>query len=983
MRPLITLFLIAFYLTVNGQTQDKEIGQKVKFSKDKFISQSASAVGNDGLVQNLKVEFPTNKGQVDIVFDETLISTKKLPGIQTYDGKSADGRTLIKLTFGTQKISGVMHTPEGYFFIEQEGDIDSDNFVLYNAAEVDKSGFHCGTVDESSHRLLEKGKGKMASPTLYPYGDVLKRYRMAAAATGEFTAHYGSQANALAAIVAIMNGSNLIYQLEASIQFQLISKTTDHTLIFTNAATDPFTPDLDFASAAASQAGFNTMHSNSTLNYSEYDIGHTFGIYTSSGISITGQAGPNPCADGSKARGWTEWNTSLTSVYYGLVVGVFVHEVGHQFWAPHTYNASGGTASSPTFCDGGWSSLGAYEPGSGSTLMGYHYNCTNPINYTLTGEAQLSYFNAASLDEILITTLTSYGNCFAPVSTGNTPPVADAGANIVIPKGTPFVLTGTASDIDADPLSYTWEQNDRATANDKGALGRFVTGVGGYAAAFSTTAPLFRSKQSATTTSRIFPDMEAILEYGNEAPDNFGETLPEVARNMKFRFTVRDNKPGSGGVDSDDVTVTVVNSGPFLLTSQNTPTLWLYNGTNTVDITWSVNGTNAAPLSVTNVKISLSIDGGFTFPHILAASTPNDGIHTIVIPNQITNNARIKIEPSTSSHFFDISDVNFVISTSCVPESITFTPTTPVTENEGSPELELDIAIIGPAITTLSGSIVSTDPISYLAINNVSSCASYGGNVTRFKKFEFIAPTDGNYSFGFNNTNLVYNIYDGPFNPTNPCENFVKSSGPPYTSPLSSFLEAGRYVLVVMTFSSTSPALPASFTVTVSGLPTYHVVPRAGSPYDYTYIIRNNASGNIVEFTQEPDLSAYSPGVYTVYALSYGGGQNLTSYQNTSFTSFQALVTAGTVCGKMSSCTKTVTVLGPPPPCPPSLSLTGPGTSGQLNAINTITSSQVISGASNNVTYRAGKSIELLPAAGSGFVVGGGAVFKAEIGGCP
>jgi hypothetical protein len=73
-----------------------------------------------------------------------------------------------------------------------------------------------------------------------------------------------------------------------------------------------------------------------------------------------------------------------------------------------------------------------------------------------------------------------------------------------------------------------------------------------------------------------------------------------------------------------------------------------------------VNGTNGAPVSATNVKISLSTDGGVTFPNVLAASTANDGTESITIPNTPTSQARIKVE-AVGNIFFDMSDANFTI----------------------------------------------------------------------------------------------------------------------------------------------------------------------------------------------------------------------------------------------------------------------------------------------------------------------------------
>ena len=42
--------------------------------------------------------------------------------------------------------------------------------------------------------------------------------------------------------------------------------------------------------------------------------------------------------------------------------------------------------------------------------------------------------------------------------------------------------------------------------------------------------------------------------------------------------------------------------------------------------------------------ISLSVDGGHTYPYVLAASTPNTGSASVVLPMVGTTHARVKIE---------------------------------------------------------------------------------------------------------------------------------------------------------------------------------------------------------------------------------------------------------------------------------------------------------------------------------------------------
>ena len=60
------------------------------------------------------------------------------------------------------------------------------------------------------------------------------------------------------------------------------------------------------------------------------------------------------------------------------------------------------------------------------------------------------------------------------------------------------------------------------------------------------------------------------------------------------------------------------------------------------------------------MKISLSVDGGHTYPYVLAASTANDGSESVIVPNAPTKNARIKVE-AIGNVYFDISNADFSI----------------------------------------------------------------------------------------------------------------------------------------------------------------------------------------------------------------------------------------------------------------------------------------------------------------------------------
>ena len=90
---------------------------------------------------------------------------------------------------------------------------------------------------------------------------------------------------------------------------------------------------------------------------------------------------------------------------------------------------------------------------------------------------------------------------------------------------------------------------------------------------------------------------------------------------------------------------------------------------------WDVAGTTGAPVSCAAVKISLSTDGGTTFPTVLSVSTPNDGSEALTIPDVATTTARVKVE-AVDNIFFDISDSNFTITGGSTP---TPTPTATAT----------------------------------------------------------------------------------------------------------------------------------------------------------------------------------------------------------------------------------------------------------------------------------------------------------------
>ena len=283
--------------------------------------------------------------------------------------------------------------------------------------------------------------------------------------------------------------------------------------------------------------------------------------------------------------------------------------------------------------------------------------------------------------------------------TSNHAPVVTVPESVTIPVRTPFALTGSATDVDGDALTYLWEQNDRggragiALTNNTKTEGPLFRVFGEPAWVSPEDALKYHSPgQNAVTTetTRVFPDMRQIL-VGNtnaktgacpaapappasgsasnvpaELVDCYSEFLPTADwvgfnndRTMNFKLTARDSRLGGGGVGSASVAVLLApEAGPFLVTSQDSATV--LDGGSTQTVSWDVAGTDAAPVNAGQVRITLSADGGKTFPHVLAERTANNGSATVTVPNVATDKARIKIE-AVGNVFFDVNDADFTI----------------------------------------------------------------------------------------------------------------------------------------------------------------------------------------------------------------------------------------------------------------------------------------------------------------------------------
>lgn len=547
----------------------------------------------------------------------------KFPQIRTWLGQGIDDPTAtLRMDLTPQGFHAQIIGWEGTTYVDpyQPGDID--HYIAYRKRDAQESGPR--PVCEVTGQELPKDAPNFQKKGLaakVSSGTSLRTYRIAVAATGEYTAfHGGTVPLALAAVVTTINRVTGIYERDLSVRLTLVAN--NNLIIYTNAATDPYANTS--GDLAANQSNITAV-----IGSANFDIGHLVGT-GGGGVAGLGVV----CNNSQKARGLTG---SSSPVGDAFDVDYVAHEVGHQFGGNHTFNSTADN------CGGGNRNAGtAYEVGSGITIQAYAGICA-PDNVQNNSS---DYFHRGSLNEMLaFTTNPATGaSCGTATATGNTPPTVSTTASYTIPARTPFALTATGSDANGDTLTYIWEEFD---------LGAAITGT----LVDNGASPILRNYNPGTSPTRTIPALASILSGTN---GNQWELLPTTTRTMNFRVTARDNRAGGGGTNEAPVALSVVNTGsPFAVTAPNTAVSWDAAVPQTVS--WDVAGTNANGINAANVRILLSLDGGTSFPLTLATAEPNDGSATVTLTGATpTTQARIKVQ-GENNVFFDISNANFTI----------------------------------------------------------------------------------------------------------------------------------------------------------------------------------------------------------------------------------------------------------------------------------------------------------------------------------
>ena len=611
--------------SVNNMVIEPDKYRALKINYQSFVKDFNLRLNDTFTAPLLKITLPKPNGKMSVfevspydIMDQEL--KEKFPELQTFHGFNvSDPKEKVYFDITPKGLHAMISGGKRSFLIDPVSHSDNNLYVSYYRNDyTNKQIWKCAVEGHNHATVPVQVTGTAPTNQLE-----LKRYRLAVAATGEYTSfHGGTVADGMAAIVTAMVRVNGIYEIDVGIRMILVAN--NDLIIYTDGNNDPYTNN-----SGGSMLGQNQTNLDAVIGSANYDIGHVFST-GGGGVASLGV----PCSNGAKARGVTGLGNPIGDVFW---VDYVAHEMGHQWGANHTFNSITGA------CGGGnRSGSSAYEPGSATTILGYAGICGSD-NIQNNSDP---YFHARSLD--VINSFATFGggsNCSDIQVTGNLAPSVSilSPSSLTIPINTAFELCADASDADTNDnnLTYNWEQ--------------YNLGPAGSPNNPSGDAPIFRSFNASSSGCRVFPQLSDIQNNTQTK----GEILPSYDRILNFRTTVRDNELNGGAFNTEEYSVQVTStSGPFLITAPNTA--MTLNTNDFIDVEWEVANTDVAPVNCSAVDITISLNGDVSNDINIILNTPNDGIENIQIPEADSDQVRFKVKCSDNV-FFDISNTDLTI----------------------------------------------------------------------------------------------------------------------------------------------------------------------------------------------------------------------------------------------------------------------------------------------------------------------------------
>jgi hypothetical protein len=417
-------------------------------------------------------------------------------------------------------------------------------------------------------------------------------YRLAVACSYDYVEYAGSPEKALVLLSATLHRAGGIWRRTAGINLKLIDNQDKLFEYGPDELPETCEDTLD-------ENGLQLI-TKKGVQPEEFDVGHFFGV-TDEGGSGAGL----PCNDATKVNGYTcDENPKGDS----FDVNYVAHELGHQWDLPHTWSGSRGICTQDQF-----DPTASIELGAGKTLETYAGSCDGDNTHRPSSpnhHGNDPYFNVYSLSGFQKWLQKDTGGkasgCGAyEKKVENSRPTVTVPATCAIPRKTPYILTGSATDPDTkDTLKYNWEQLDSASRQTSLDVE-------------SADGPLVISALPSTAgATRYIPPLASATQGVGRSIDKLNR-LSSRKRTLHFALTARDHYSSVGDTggaldtqvfgtwDADTVAVDVSSMGPLTITIPAKSATNIVSGSSTV--AWQIPGAQAAG-SETAAKSLLAAD---------------------------------------------------------------------------------------------------------------------------------------------------------------------------------------------------------------------------------------------------------------------------------------------------------------------------------------------------------------------------------------
>ncbi|HEV8138672.1 MAG TPA: zinc-dependent metalloprotease family protein, partial [Pyrinomonadaceae bacterium] len=211
----------------------------------------------------------------------------RYPEIKTYSAQGIDDpAATARFDWTPTGFHAIVLATGGTSLIEPETQGDRGNYLVYSPGDVVVESGECDVSAADQEAAVKRNAllKKSGVTENVSSGSTLRTYRLAAAATAEYTQAYGSGSvsGGLAAITTTINLVDAIYEREVAIRFTLVAN--NDAIIFTNGATDDYTHENTSLLINENQAKLDGV-----IGAANYDVGHVFdGSIQGSGFSWQG-----------------------------------------------------------------------------------------------------------------------------------------------------------------------------------------------------------------------------------------------------------------------------------------------------------------------------------------------------------------------------------------------------------------------------------------------------------------------------------------------------------------------------------------------------------------------------------------------------------------------------------------------------------------------------------------------------------------------